>query len=278
MPFVEYHQRLYALREGENLVGGDAECDVRLPNLAPSARLQIRVVGDQAFVQDGSAGTRINGRPLDEPIRLSHQDRVDVGDTAILYVDEEADRKGSSADVRKDGAVGTGPEKGSAAAGQDGSGGSSRMVPVLIRMDDDHQVHVLDRSGLKIGREKHCDIVIPDRSVSRLHAELTIIGDRHVLHDLSRNGTLVNGEPADPQHLLRVGDVVQVGKYEFEFTKRPASVAGTRDDVTPVRSAMPDAPTVQVARKSDSAGGSPVLRWILILAVAAVAAAILLSL
>lgn len=277
MPFVEYHQRLYALREGENLVGGDAECDVRLPNLPPSARLQIRVVGDQAFVQDGSAGTRINGRPLDEPIRLSHQDRVDVGDTAILYVDEGADRKGSSADGRGGGAA-AGSGKGSAAGDRDGSGGSPRTVPVLIRMDDDHQVHILDRSGLKIGREKHCDIVIPDRSVSRLHAELTIIGDRHVLHDLSRNGTLVNGEPANPQHLLRVGDVVQVGKYEFEFTRRPASVAGTRDDVTPVRSAMPDAPTVQVARKAGSAGGSPILRWALILAVAAVAAAILLSL
>ena len=49
---------------------------------------------------------------------------------------------------------------------------------------------------LTIGRDDDCDIVIPDRQVSRFHAEVTLNenGD-FLLSDLkSKNGTTLNGE------------------------------------------------------------------------------------
>lgn len=273
MPFVEYHQRLYALHEGENRVGRDPECDVRLPNLPPGEELRIVVQGDEAFVEGADRPTRVNGRPVNgDPAPLRDQDRLEVGDTAILYVDERArgERQPAGPDRRRG--------SGGSDAGVAPAGRKPGTVPVLTRLDDG-AVYVLDRTGLKIGREKNCDIVIPDRSVSRLHAEITLEGNRYILHDLSRNGTLVNGEKARSNPSLRVGDVIGIGNYELRLSRRPAAaVKGVQDHVTPVRAAVPDAPTVQVRRPDDSSVWGPVvLRWSLILALAGMAAFALLA-
>jgi DNA-binding winged helix-turn-helix (wHTH) protein len=62
-----------------------------------------------------------------------------------------------------------------------------------------------------IGRESTCDIVIPDRQVSRHHARVTITLEGVLLEDLeSKNGTHYNGCSLDQSVLLQDGDVIQI--------------------------------------------------------------------
>ncbi len=65
---------------------------------------------------------------------------------------------------------------------------------------------------LSLGRHESSDLVIPDHSVSRRHAELTYNGDVWFLRDVgSRSGTKVNGQTATGLVQLREGDRIQLG-------------------------------------------------------------------
>ncbi|MGQ9598305.1 MAG: FHA domain-containing protein [Anaerolineae bacterium] len=70
---------------------------------------------------------------------------------------------------------------------------------------------LLDRPELTIGRDEQCDLVISERQVSRLHARISVQGDRYLLIDLgSKNGTFVNGQPVTEPHALQDGDEIQI--------------------------------------------------------------------
>jgi len=69
---------------------------------------------------------------------------------------------------------------------------------------------VLNRP-LMIGREATCDVVIPDRQVSRFHARLTPTPEGVILEDMgSKNGTHCNGSPISSPVTLQDGDNVQI--------------------------------------------------------------------
>ncbi len=64
---------------------------------------------------------------------------------------------------------------------------------------------------ITIGRDPACDIVIPDRQVSRRHARLTPTSRGLLLEDLrSKNGTHLNGTRVAAPVRLEDGDVVQI--------------------------------------------------------------------
>ncbi len=86
-------------------------------------------------------------------------------------------------------------------------------VPMLIAQAGPAAGHhwPLKQASLTIGREPTCDIVIPDRQVSRVHARLLRDDDGYTLEDLgSKNGTHVNGAPVNGKVRLRDGDLIQV--------------------------------------------------------------------
>ncbi len=62
-----------------------------------------------------------------------------------------------------------------------------------------------------LGREATCDVVIPDRQVSRYHARLTPTPEGIILEDLgSKNGTHHNGTELSSPVILQDGDAVQI--------------------------------------------------------------------
>jgi hypothetical protein len=86
-------------------------------------------------------------------------------------------------------------------------------IPVLIAQSGPvaGQRWTLDKDTLTIGRDAGCDIMIPDRQVSRQHARLRRGENGFEVEDLgSKNGTHVNGAPVDRPRALQDGDVVQV--------------------------------------------------------------------
>ncbi|MCP3097635.1 FHA domain-containing protein [Myxococcus sp. K15C18031901] len=82
--------------------------------------------------------------------------------------------------------------------------------------------HVLADSVITLGRDKSCQVVLPQQAVSRNHARICQEGNLFFLEDLgSAFGTQLNGKPLPKgeKRLLRNGDVVAIAQYDVRFEK-----------------------------------------------------------
>jgi ABC transport system ATP-binding/permease protein len=72
---------------------------------------------------------------------------------------------------------------------------------------------------LRIGRAPESDLVVPDLSVSRVHAELRNLGDgRYEIADLgSHNGTFVNGQRIARPTTVTEQDLIGIGRATFRL-------------------------------------------------------------
>lgn len=71
-------------------------------------------------------------------------------------------------------------------------------------------------NSIIIGRDPACEIVVPDRQVSRFHARLALEEKGVTLEDLgSKNGTFINGTRVDEPTILQDGDSVQIALIQF---------------------------------------------------------------
>ncbi|MGC9469749.1 MAG: FHA domain-containing protein [Anaerolineae bacterium] len=70
----------------------------------------------------------------------------------------------------------------------------------------------ISQESVTLGRARDCDIVLPERQISRHHARIERDAAGFVLRDLgSKNGTFVNGEAVRGQtYRLRDGDEIQL--------------------------------------------------------------------
>ena len=77
-----------------------------------------------------------------------------------------------------------------------------------------------------LGRDSTCDIVIPDRQVSRYHARITPTQEGMILEDLgSKNGTHCNSTPLTAPLVLQDGDMVQIALIQkFQFLTSDATM------------------------------------------------------
>ncbi len=75
----------------------------------------------------------------------------------------------------------------------------------------------IDRARMTIGRRPGNDIHIDNLSISGEHAAIVTTGDAVFIEDLgSTNGTVVNGQPVG-KHVLRHGDLIELGKYQLRY-------------------------------------------------------------
>ena len=78
------------------------------------------------------------------------------------------------------------------------------------------------KHSLVIGRRKeYCDLQIStdDRYMSGRHFQFINTGDGVYIEDLnSKNGTRLNGKTISSKTRIRQGDILKVGRSEFEIT------------------------------------------------------------
>ncbi len=89
---------------------------------------------------------------------------------------------------------------------------NNEEIPVLIGFEGelDGQRWMLHQPVV-LGRDASCDITIPNRQVSRIHAKVTPTEEGVILEDLrSKNGTHRNGKPISGPVLLSDGDVIHI--------------------------------------------------------------------
>lgn len=243
MPYIQVNSEQFPLPIGDITVGTAPDAGVHLEG--PDA------LGVQAIVQTSAAGqsvirraspaavVRVNGVQLGaEPSPLIHGDKIEVAGQELLFGD---DRKGGATQLITGVEI---PELAAARAARAArptatTGG--RLVSLV-----DGREYAIPATGLVLGRDAGCDVVVPGHEVSRKHAEIVAGAEGYVVSDTSTNGVFVNGERVKQSQLLGRGDVVRIGNEEFRFYADAAGAgagAGAASAPAPAKSATaPPAP------------------------------------
>jgi pSer/pThr/pTyr-binding forkhead associated (FHA) protein len=123
----------------------------------------------------------------------------------------------------------------------------------------DGREYTISSAPLVIGREAGCDIVVPNKDVSRRHAEIFVSPQGYVLVDSSTNGTFVNGDRIEAQRVLSRADVIKIGDHEFRFyaDKAVEMVSQALSTSTPGMPIVPPPPSGAAERLSPTMHGAP---------------------
>jgi pSer/pThr/pTyr-binding forkhead associated (FHA) protein len=265
MPYLEHHKRLHRLPPGETILGKGDGCAIHLQEVPHGRLAAIRVDEKETWLRPlaRELPIRVNDEAVTKGRALAHGDLIRIGKAEILYIDES--QVGGTATAESAAAVQAIVEAAADArdAGYADAGGT------LTRKRDRARIAV-GAPRFRIGREAGCDLVVPESTVSRLHAEIRYQGGKYVLHDLSTNGCKVNGVRAARTHVLSTGDVITIGGHDYEFTCEkvpltPAEIARMEGTVTP---AVVDVSPQRVARQR---GGLALFLFLLVAAGAAIA-------
>lgn len=175
-------------RSGTWVIGGSAECDLRVRAPYVSGRHCRLTYRDDVWVLEdlGSTnGTFVNGTRITAPVQVSRTDRVTLGTSVPMpWPVEQRAPAASTSDIFLP------------------SGGR----PIVL------------------GRANSCDMVLPFPMISSRHASIERIDGNWLIRDLgSTNGTFVQGKKIVVPTRVGPGDVVNLGSHRLRL-----SAAGDR--------------------------------------------------
>lgn len=214
MPVLQLDDQQYPLPAGPLRIGSGPDADVVLPcDASLGVQAIVEHTGENILVvrrATPSALVRVNGVVLGaEPTPLIHGDKVEVGGLELRFAE---DARGGVTQFMSSAAM--------AALGGARRSGSARETVAsggrVISLVDGKEYEVPD-TGVVIGRDASCDIVVAQNEVSRRHAEILPGEGGYVVRDVSANGVLVNGERVQGSHRLMRSDVLCIGTEEFRF-------------------------------------------------------------
>jgi pSer/pThr/pTyr-binding forkhead associated (FHA) protein len=190
MPFLIVGTKRLPLRPGRNVLGGD---DAQAPtgHAQPFAVIEVGSGGAASIsTTRKDVGVMVNGAAIgSERVPLTHGARIDIGGRKLTFADENhrAPTPIPSSDTS------------AALVGPDG------------------KRYVIPSSGLDLGRDLNCDVVIAADDVSRWHAQIAVGPNGYQLRDTSTNGVFVNGQRVLGERWLAAGDTIRVGAAQFRF-------------------------------------------------------------
>lgn len=109
---------------------------------------------------------------------------------------------------------------------------------VLLGDRKTYQHWIIDQDALVLGRDETCDIMIPERQISRQHVRFhRDENERYIIEDLdSKNGTWVNGHRLEGSRELSDGDEIHIAlvvRLRFIGSGVTAPVTSDLPDVIP---------------------------------------------
>jgi pSer/pThr/pTyr-binding forkhead associated (FHA) protein len=215
------------------LVGRDPGADLILPDERVSRyHAEIRWESDEAWVKDlGSLnGTRVNHIAVAGKMMARDGALLEFGDRCFRFV---------RAALRQSVVPGDGQGPSSAlevetrkTSGVSGLFGSSAPPLALVwRAGTASELEwVLLDPVTTVGRDASCAIVIPDDSVSRLHAHITRQPSGYYIVDVeSSNGIFLNDKQVTSPQPLHSGDTVRLGEAIITVRDRKTGVVSMVD-------------------------------------------------
>ena len=222
MSYLIINRERFALRPGENVVGGSGENAVMveaLRSMPPAAVITVVPGAAATIARVGDARVLLDAVPVDgTPRALQHGARLEIGALRVSY--GEMGLIGSTSPAN-----GTPPnnEPGLANFGiqpNEQTADTGGRVTDLQR----RARHDVPPEGLSIGRDPSCHIVLGSREVSRQHALISTSLLGYMLHDRSTNGVAINGVRVQGAQLLRQRDVIRIADAEFLFEADPTTL------------------------------------------------------
>lgn len=77
------------------------------------------------------------------------------------------------------------------------------------------------KSTVTIGRSSSCDIIVPNESVSREHARVSIVGGDYVYEDVGKNGSVIGGRVVRGERIAVAPgtEILLAGKVPLPWTQ-----------------------------------------------------------
>ncbi|MDQ4079400.1 MAG: FHA domain-containing protein [Gemmatimonadota bacterium] len=264
MPFLIVAAKRIPLRAGKHVLGGD---DAEAPTGQSKRFAVIEVDVDGAawiIATRQDVDVLVNGVALSgKRMQLAHGAKIDIAGRKLVFGDERFASGTSNIAGVTDAEVSSADDVTPPSPSSDTGG-------TLIGADGVR--YPVPETGLDIGRDPNCDVVIAADDVSRWHAQIApgLLG--YQLKDSSTNGVYVNGQRVHGERWLSVGDTIRVGDVQFRFEADAASyepsISATDTSDLPRMAATPprepvETPspteTVRLSRRTESAMPEPPL-------------------
>ncbi len=263
MPFLIVSSKRLPLRTGKNVLGGD---DAQAPTGQAKSFAVIEVgAGGAASISATREEVEVlvNGvRVRADRMPLTHGAKIEIGGRKLIFGDERfiagTNKVAGVTDAELTSVEDVAPPNPSSDTGG-----------ALIAANGER--HPIPATGLDIGRDPNCDVVVTSNDVSRWHAQIApgLLG--YQLKDSSTNGVYVNGQRVHGERWLSVGDTIRVGTAQFRFeadaaTYEPSASAVETGELPPMAPAPrprveTPAPneTVRLSRRAEPAVPEPPL-------------------
>ncbi len=196
--------------QGSYTIGRVDGNDVVLPsNSVSRTHARIFVSNNKCYIDDlGSAnGVFVNGTQIRERTEIYNGSKIRIGEYTLYLEYKDQTESAGTQDVLKTQIV---------------SQGQAGYKIVRIADKFAGEEFMLTDTANTIGRTEDNYILLSDQSISRNHANITILGNTFSVKDLgSSNGTFVNGKRVNGDTAIQPGDQIRFGNVSFVFV--PAS-------------------------------------------------------
>ena len=239
MPFVILGRERFAIAIGETRIGGSGDDALPFPELARQPALAVLTLTPDGTTtlsraDDAKDPITVNGKPLGGPLKLTHGAKIELGGVRLVFGDLR--QHGATAHV-------SGVSESELAhllanaPGEPTADSGGRLIALATGTTTS-----IPDSGVVLGRDPECDVVLAGRDVSRRHAEIRPSIQGYVLTDKSTTGTYVNRHRIDGAHVLGMGDVIRIGDEELRF-EADAATFEPAPDLRPKSTAPLPVPT-----------------------------------
>ena len=238
MPYIQLSDKQFPLKVGETTVGtSGADIAVAGP-VALGVQAKLQAGSDSSVIirrASSEAVVSVNGVQLgSDPTPLIHGDKIEIAGAELLFGDDrKAGQTQALAGLKIDDVYQPRP----AGSGKATAATGGRLVSLV-----DGREYIVSPTGISIGRDAGCDVVVPSPEVSRKHAELMAGPSGYTVTDLSTNGVFVNGERVAKVRTLARGDVLRLGTEEFRFYADVAATPPAMPAAVPAPAPTPVAP------------------------------------